>query len=152
MNVYENKIEGIQASRCTFLYNTAYTVNTKMRTPGSTTSRYRAWLARFASFRNSAFHLFLGRAIIVWPLTAGVPIPNYFSQSACTLIIRSLQLLLHCTIISQCQHFSLQFNMHNWMTTLLWFPVKCPYMFRRTNAIIRELICIIRRIMEFRTI
>jgi hypothetical protein len=48
------------------------------------------------------------------------------------------------------------------MTTLLWCPVKWSYMFRRTNAIIRELIwslqatymsvCITRRIMEFRTI
>jgi hypothetical protein len=48
------------------------------------------------------------------------------------------------------------------MTTLLWCPVKCSYKFRRTNAIIGELIwssqatymsvCITRRIMKFRTI
>ena len=31
-------------------------------------SRYRAWLARFASFLNSLFHLLLDRAIILWPL------------------------------------------------------------------------------------
>jgi hypothetical protein len=52
-------------------------------------------------------------------------------------------------------------QMHQ-MTTLLWCPVRCSYMFQRTNAIIREFIwssqatymsvCITRRIMEFQTI
>jgi hypothetical protein len=50
-------------------------------------------------------------------------------------------------------------QMHQ-MTTLLWCPVKCSYMFQRTNTIIRELIwssqatymsvCITRRISKIK--
>jgi hypothetical protein len=71
----------------------------------------------------------------------------------CTILVIGPSLLVYTLIESQ--------QMHQ-MTTLLWCPVKRSYMFRRTNAIIRELIwssqatclsvCITRRIMEFRTV
>jgi hypothetical protein len=77
---------------------------------------------------------------------------NYWTYSY-TLLVTGPSILVYILIENQ--------QMHQ-VTTLLWCPVKWSYMFRRTNAIISELIwsshaiymlvCITRIIMEFRTI